>query len=85
MVLDSEISKKYNCLVVNKSSSPVCMTGVPSAPGHVVATRNTKSSVFVQWEAPKHPSNLLGYYIDGRAVGSKDWFPCNNKPFKHTR
>ncbi|KAM9314525.1 myomesin-2 isoform 2-T3 [Pholidichthys leucotaenia] len=59
--------------------------GVPSAPGQVVASRNTKSSVFVQWDSPKHQKNLMGYYIDGRAVGSKDWFPCNNKPFKHTR
>uniref|UniRef100_A0A8D3BHX3 Myomesin 2a n=1 Tax=Scophthalmus maximus TaxID=52904 RepID=A0A8D3BHX3_SCOMX len=59
--------------------------GVPSAPGQVVATRNTKSSVFVQWEPPKHLKNLMGYYIDGRVVGSKEWFPCNHKPFKHNR
>ncbi|XP_071361090.1 myomesin-2 isoform X7 [Trachinotus anak] len=59
--------------------------GVPSAPGQVVATRNTKSSVFVQWEPPKHQKHLMGYYIDGRVVGSKDWFACNHKPFKHTR
>uniref|UniRef100_A0A665VRC7 Myomesin 2a n=1 Tax=Echeneis naucrates TaxID=173247 RepID=A0A665VRC7_ECHNA len=59
--------------------------GVPSAPGQVVATRNTKTSVFVQWEAPKHLKHLMGYYIDGRVVGSKDWFACNHKPFKHTR
>lgn len=59
--------------------------GVPSAPGQVVATRNTKSSVFVQWDAPKHLKNLMGYYIDGRVVGAKEWFPCNHKPFKHTR
>uniref|UniRef100_A0A665VSW9 Myomesin 2a n=1 Tax=Echeneis naucrates TaxID=173247 RepID=A0A665VSW9_ECHNA len=51
----------------------------------VVATRNTKTSVFVQWEAPKHLKHLMGYYIDGRVVGSKDWFACNHKPFKHTR
>uniref|UniRef100_A0A3Q3WZA1 Uncharacterized protein n=1 Tax=Mola mola TaxID=94237 RepID=A0A3Q3WZA1_MOLML len=57
---------------------------VPSAPGQIVATRNTKSSVFVQWEAPKHQKNLIGYYIDGRVVGAKEWFPCNHKPFKHT-
>uniref|UniRef100_A0A3Q0RYD8 Myomesin 2a n=1 Tax=Amphilophus citrinellus TaxID=61819 RepID=A0A3Q0RYD8_AMPCI len=60
-------------------------TGVPSAPGQVVATRNTKSSVFVQWDPPKHQKNLMGYYIDGRVVGAKEWFPCNHKPFKHTR
>ncbi|XP_077380035.1 myomesin-2 isoform X5 [Festucalex cinctus] len=60
--------------------------GVPSAPGQPVATRNTKSSVFVQWEAPKHgEQGLMGYYIDGRAVGSKDWFACNHKPFKLNR
>ncbi|XP_033944971.1 myomesin-2 isoform X4 [Pseudochaenichthys georgianus] len=59
--------------------------GVPSAPGQVVATRNSKSSVFVQWESPKHLKNLVGYYIDGRIVGSKEWFPCNHKPFKHCR
>uniref|UniRef100_A0A8C9ZC25 Myomesin 2a n=1 Tax=Sander lucioperca TaxID=283035 RepID=A0A8C9ZC25_SANLU len=59
--------------------------GVPSAPGQVVATRNTKSSVFVQWDAPKYLKNLMGYYIDGRIAGSKEWFPCNHKPFKHTR
>ncbi|TXL68999.1 fibronectin type III domain-containing protein, partial [Pantoea vagans] len=23
--------------------------------------------------------------MDGRVVGSKEWFPCNHKPFKHTR
>ncbi|KAK0139338.1 Myomesin-2 [Merluccius polli] len=59
--------------------------GVPSAPGQVVATRNTKSSVFVQWEAPKVLNNLLGYYIDARPAGSKQWQPCNHKPFRHTR
>ncbi|XP_041838859.1 myomesin-2 isoform X3 [Melanotaenia boesemani] len=59
--------------------------GVPSAPGQVVATRNTKSSVFVQWEPPKHLKHLVGYYIDGRVAGSKEWFPCNHKPFKHNR
>ncbi|XP_023811707.1 myomesin-2 isoform X2 [Oryzias latipes] len=59
--------------------------GVPSAPGQVVATRNTKSSVFVQWDPPKHLKNLMGYYIDGRAAGSKSWFACNHKPFKQNR
>lgn len=59
--------------------------GVPSAPGRVVATRNTRSSVFVQWEAPKHTKNLMGYYIDGRVVGAKEWFACNHKPFRNTR
>ncbi|KAM9792200.1 myomesin-2 [Neosynchiropus ocellatus] len=63
----------------------VDLDGVPSAPGQVVATRNTKSSVFVQWDSPKLMKDLMGYYIDGRVVGSKEWFPCNHKPFKHNR
>ncbi|XP_045073856.1 myomesin-2 isoform X4 [Coregonus clupeaformis] len=61
------------------------LEGVPSAPGQVVATRNTKSSVFVQWDPPKHPNHLMGYYIDASVVGSKAWAPCNHKPYKHTR
>ncbi|XP_051528125.1 myomesin-2 isoform X3 [Myxocyprinus asiaticus] len=59
--------------------------GVPSAPGQVVASRNTKTSAFVQWEPPKHPNNLMGYYVDASVVGSKVWFPCNHRPYKHTR
>ncbi|XP_051967031.1 myomesin-2-like [Xyrauchen texanus] len=59
--------------------------GVPSAPGQVVASRNTKTSAFVQWEPPKHPNNLFGYYVDANVVGSKVWFPCNHRPYKHTR
>uniref|UniRef100_A0A3B5QDM8 Myomesin 2a n=1 Tax=Xiphophorus maculatus TaxID=8083 RepID=A0A3B5QDM8_XIPMA len=74
----------------SRKSGKVTLTGkedvsVPSAPGQIVATRNTKSSVFVQWETPKHLKNLLGYYIDGRVVGAKEWFPCNHKPFRHNR
>ncbi|XP_029632879.1 M-protein, striated muscle isoform X8 [Salmo trutta] len=61
------------------------LEGVPSAPGQVVATRNTKSSVFVQWDPPKHPNHLMGYYIDASLVGSKTWAPCNHKPYKNTR
>ncbi|XP_046899432.1 myomesin-2 isoform X3 [Hypomesus transpacificus] len=61
------------------------LEGVPSAPGQVVATRNTKSSVFVQWDPPKHPNKLMGFYIDACIVGSKQWAPCNHKPYKHTR
>ncbi|KAI7794945.1 myomesin-2 isoform X2 [Triplophysa rosa] len=59
--------------------------GVPSAPGQVIASRNTKTSAFVKWEAPKHPNNLIGYYVDASVVGSKTWFPCNHRPYKHTR
>ncbi|XP_067244493.1 myomesin-2 isoform X6 [Chanodichthys erythropterus] len=59
--------------------------GVPSAPGLVIASRNTKTSAFVQWEAPKHANKLMGYYVDASVIGSKTWFPCNHRPYKHTR
>ncbi|XP_063058369.1 M-protein, striated muscle isoform X1 [Engraulis encrasicolus] len=59
--------------------------GVPSAPGQVVATRNSKSSCFVQWDPPKHPNGLMGYYIDACQVGTKAWVPCNHRPYKHPR
>ncbi|KAJ8416082.1 hypothetical protein AAFF_G00381040 [Aldrovandia affinis] len=59
--------------------------GVPSAPGKVVSSRNTRTSAFVQWDAPKSPNNLIGYYIDGCVEGTKEWTPCNHKPYKHTR
>ncbi|XP_048353554.1 myomesin-2 isoform X1 [Sphaerodactylus townsendi] len=58
---------------------------VPSAPGRIVATRNTKTSVIVQWDKPKHEEDLFGYYIDCSVVGSNRWEPCNHKPIKYTR
>uniref|UniRef100_A0A8C2T9J5 Myomesin 2 n=1 Tax=Coturnix japonica TaxID=93934 RepID=A0A8C2T9J5_COTJA len=58
---------------------------VPSAPGRVVATRNTKTSVVVQWDKPKHEENLYGYYIDYSVVGSNQWEPANHKPINYSR
>uniref|UniRef100_A0A673X466 Myomesin 2a n=1 Tax=Salmo trutta TaxID=8032 RepID=A0A673X466_SALTR len=97
-VFDLDAGKKYqfrvyseNLYGASEASKPtdpiekVDEHGVPSAPGQVVATRNTKSSVFVQWDPPKHPNHLMGYYIDASLVGSKTWAPCNHKPYKNTR
>uniref|UniRef100_A0A8C8I3Q3 Myomesin 2a n=1 Tax=Oncorhynchus tshawytscha TaxID=74940 RepID=A0A8C8I3Q3_ONCTS len=99
-VFDLEAGKKYQFRVysenlygaseASKPTDPIEKVdehgkSVPSAPGQVVATRNTKSSVFVQWDPPKHPNHLMGYYIDASLVGSKTWAPCNHKPYKHTR
>ncbi|XP_014724951.1 PREDICTED: myomesin-2 [Sturnus vulgaris] len=58
---------------------------LPSAPGQVVATRNTKTSVVVQWDKPKHEEDLYGYYIDYSVVGSNRWEPSNHKPIKYNR
>ena len=59
--------------------------GVPSAPGQVVGTRVTDSSVLIQWAPPKEPNNLIGYYIDQCVKGTKNWTSANHKPHKSTR
>ncbi|KAM9860475.1 M-protein, striated muscle [Aulostomus maculatus] len=61
------------------------LKGVPSAPGQVVATTETDSSVLIQWAPPKEPNNLIGYYIDQCVKGSKDWTSANHKPHKSTK
>ncbi|XP_075966390.1 myomesin-2 [Anarhichas minor] len=58
------------------------LKGVPSAPGQVVATRETNTSLLIQWAPPKEPNNLIGYYIDQCVKGSKDWISANHKPHK---
>ncbi|XP_061569767.1 M-protein, striated muscle isoform X3 [Cololabis saira] len=58
---------------------------IPSAPGKIIPTRNTDTSVVVSWEASSHAKELIGYYIEGSIVGSNVWEPCNNKPVKGTR
>ncbi|KAJ8775763.1 hypothetical protein J1605_016161 [Eschrichtius robustus] len=63
---------------------PPC-TVVPSAPGRVVASRNTRTSVVVQWDPPKHKEDLLGYYVDCCVAGSTVWEPCNHKPIGYNR
>lgn len=60
-------------------------SGVPSAPGQVIATRESDTSVLIQWAPPKEPNNLIGYYIDQCVKGSKDWDSANHKPRKNTK
>uniref|UniRef100_A0A663EBA5 Myomesin 2 n=1 Tax=Aquila chrysaetos chrysaetos TaxID=223781 RepID=A0A663EBA5_AQUCH len=70
---------------ITKPIEPQDTVVVPSAPGRVVATRNTKTSVVVQWDKPKHEEDLYGYYIDYSVVGSNHWEPSNHKPIKYNR
>ncbi|XP_078254637.1 myomesin-1 [Rhinoraja longicauda] len=58
---------------------------VPKAPGHVVPSRNTDTSMVVSWEESKDAKELVGYYIEGSINGSGKWDPCNNKPVKGKR
>lgn len=59
--------------------------GVPSAPGQVISTRETDTSVLIQWAPPKEPNNLIGYYIDQCVQGSKNWTSANHKPHKNAK
>ncbi|XP_076003092.1 M-protein, striated muscle [Genypterus blacodes] len=63
----------------------LALKGVPSAPGQVFSTRETDTSVLIQWAPPKDPNNLIGYYIDQCVAGSKDWVSANHKPHKGTK
>ncbi|XP_034044528.1 myomesin-2 [Thalassophryne amazonica] len=72
----------------SKPSEPIEtqeLKGVPSAPGQVVATTETDTSVLIQWAPPKEPNNLIGYYIDQCVSGSNNWTSANHKPHKNTK
>ncbi|NXI48364.1 MYOM1 protein, partial [Galbula dea] len=58
---------------------------IPKAPGHVLPSRNTDTSVVVTWTEPPDAKELVGYYIESSVVGSGRWEPCNNNPVKGTR
>uniref|UniRef100_A0A8C7G8E1 Myomesin 1 n=1 Tax=Oncorhynchus kisutch TaxID=8019 RepID=A0A8C7G8E1_ONCKI len=66
-------------------NKPLLSPDIPSAPGRVVPTRNTDTSVVVSWEASRNAKELVGYYIEASIVGSNTFEPCNNKPVKATR
>ncbi|XP_019402147.1 PREDICTED: myomesin-1 isoform X2 [Crocodylus porosus] len=58
---------------------------IPKAPGRIIPTRNTDTSVVVTWTEPEDAKELVGYYIEASIVGSGHWEPCNNNPVKGTR
>ncbi|XP_075454328.1 myomesin-2 isoform X2 [Ascaphus truei] len=97
-VFDLVEGKSYNfrVIAVNKHgvSEPSEITppiqaqerlAVPSAPGRILASRNTRTSVVVQFDKPKQEEELIGYYIDSSVVGSNHWDHCNHKPIKYNR
>lgn len=67
--------------------APLCLPfkAAPSAPGRVLASRDTKTSVVVQWDRPRQDEDLLGYYVDCCVAGSNLWEPCNHKPIGYNR
>ncbi|XP_051826351.1 myomesin-1 isoform X1 [Antechinus flavipes] len=58
---------------------------IPKAPGQIIPSRNTDTSVVVTWEESKDAKELVGYYIESSVVGSNQWEPCNNNPVKGSR
>ncbi|KAM4771791.1 myomesin-2 isoform 2-T2 [Rhinophrynus dorsalis] len=97
-VFDLAEGKSYNfrVIAVNKHgmSEPSEITppiqaqervAVPSAPGRIQASRNTRTSVVVEFDKPKVEEELIGYYIDSSVVGSNHWDHCNHKPIKYNR
>ncbi|KAM5218759.1 myomesin-1 isoform 3-T3 [Hipposideros larvatus] len=58
---------------------------IPKAPGKIIPSRNTDTSVIVTWEESKDAQELVGYYIESSIVGSGKWEPCNNNPVKGSR
>uniref|UniRef100_A0A8C0W0V0 Myomesin-1 n=1 Tax=Castor canadensis TaxID=51338 RepID=A0A8C0W0V0_CASCN len=58
---------------------------IPKAPGKIIPSRNTDTSVVVSWEESKDVTELVGYYIESSVLGSGKWEPCNNNPVKGSR
>uniref|UniRef100_A0A4W5NZR4 Myomesin 1 n=1 Tax=Hucho hucho TaxID=62062 RepID=A0A4W5NZR4_9TELE len=57
---------------------------IPSAPGRVVPTRNTDTSVVVSWEASRDAKELVGYYIEASIVGSNKYNGPSNNPSRES-
>uniref|UniRef100_A0A8C2Y746 Myomesin-3 n=1 Tax=Coturnix japonica TaxID=93934 RepID=A0A8C2Y746_COTJA len=49
-------------------------------PSQVLAFRDTKTSVVLQWDKLKNDLEPLGYYIYCRETGTEEWQTVNNKP-----
>lgn len=79
MLVTAFYEAQFNVVIIPLSPD------IPSAPGRVVPTRNTDTSVVVSWEASRDAKELVGYYIETSVAGSNVWEPCNNKPVKVTR
>uniref|UniRef100_A0A8U8B3D6 Uncharacterized protein n=1 Tax=Geospiza parvula TaxID=87175 RepID=A0A8U8B3D6_GEOPR len=60
-------------------SSPI-QPASPLPPSQVLAFRDTRTSVVVQWDKPKDGPEPLGYYIYCRETGTEQWQTVNNKP-----
>ncbi|NXJ76943.1 MYOM3 protein, partial [Trogon melanurus] len=76
-------ANKYGISEPSLPSEPVTAGAKLAAlppPSQVLAFRDTKTSVFLQWAKLKDGLEPLGYYIYCRETGSEEWQTVNNKP-----
>ncbi|KAL2084759.1 hypothetical protein ACEWY4_020277 [Coilia grayii] len=79
---------KYGLSDPSEPSAPVSLgkaEASPPAPKGVQATRDTDSSVLLQWAEPKDKQGIMGYYLYYSEVGKTDWRTINNKPVTGNR
>ncbi|XP_067303947.1 myomesin-3 isoform X1 [Pseudorasbora parva] len=79
---------KYGISEPSLPSEPVSLgqpLGVPDTPNSILPTRDTNSSVLLQWKEPKMTEGIVGYYLYCSEVGSGQWKTINNKPITKTR
>ncbi|XP_041963044.1 myomesin-3 isoform X2 [Alosa sapidissima] len=79
---------KYGVSDPSEPSEPVTLgkaQATPPAPKSVQATRDTDSSVLLQWTKPKDIEGILGYYLYFSEAGKSEWRTINNKPITANR
>ncbi|XP_042346235.1 myomesin-3 [Plectropomus leopardus] len=79
---------KYGVSDPSEPSEPISLGKpqvVPAPPHSVMATRDTDTSVLLQWHEPKDKEDILGYYLYCCEKGKQDWKTINNKPVTKNR
>ncbi|XP_016277574.2 myomesin-3 [Monodelphis domestica] len=81
-------ANQYGLSDPSKPSEPITLGDPPATlppPAQVQVFRDTKTSVSLSWDHVTGDSELLGYYIYSREVGTSDWQTVNNKPIKSNK
>uniref|UniRef100_A0A8C9QCD0 Myomesin 3 n=1 Tax=Spermophilus dauricus TaxID=99837 RepID=A0A8C9QCD0_SPEDA len=79
---------QYGMSDPSEPSEPIALRGKPATlppPAKVQALRDTQTSVSLVWDPVDGGTELLGYYIYSREVGSSEWQTVNNKPIQDSR
>ncbi|XP_059510392.1 myomesin-3 [Stegostoma tigrinum] len=74
---------KYGISEPSQPTEGISLGKTPAAlspPHDVIAIRNTRTSVMVQWKGPEDETDLQGFYVYACEVGTNNWETCNNKP-----